>query len=253
MRKNAKYLLLTLLTFCFAVKVDAAECSYEKQVELNNLAATVKATYEEVEIDTGETVYYMDPETGVEDTSKTINVTEKGFKVSILNITNDIYVNVKNENTGESKDIYYRDTNNGTIQLDTYKADQLVTYTIKVYGLSECPGYDLRTITLVTPIFNPYYDTVFCEQYPNFELCSEYTTNTELTLDEFLRQSNEYRKNHNPVTSEIEKKESLSLIERIKQFFNTNKTIIIIIVCAIAIVGVATAAIIVIRRRSRLI
>ena len=249
MQKIAKCVIATLLMFCFAVNVKAAECTYDKQVELNDIASTVKATYEEVEIDTGETVSYMDPETGIEDPSRQEPVKLNGFKTYVLNVTNDIYLTVKNENTGSEKKIYYKDTNKGTVLLD---ADELVTYTIKVYGNITCPWQELRTLTFVTPIYNPFSKLEFCNQYPDFEWCNQYITGEKISLSKFLEESAKYKETNEPVKKE-EKKVKKSFLENLKEFLKENKKIIMIIVSIVVIVGVTTTAIIVIKRRSRLI
>lgn len=249
MRKNAKYLLLTLLTFCFAVKVDAAECSYEKQVELNNLAATVKATYEEVEIDTGETESYVDEE-GIIDTDKQIPVKKKGFNVKLLNLNENLYVQVKNEITKTSKDYYYKDSDNGTITIATYPADKIYTYSIVVRGYSDgCSGVELRTINFITPMYNPYSEYSFCNQYPNFEYCQEYTTDSSFNLEDFISKSAAYSQTHKEENKKEIKKEENKFLD----FFKENKKILIIIGSIILIAGVTTIVIIIIKKRSRLI
>ena len=243
MRKSAKCVLATLLMFCFAGNVKAAECSYDKQVELNNQAATVKAIYEEVEIDTGETKSYVDPETGIIDTENQIAVKVKGFKVNIMNITNDIMVKVNGSN------YYYSDTNNGTLTLPARTADEVRNYDIKIsaYG-GDCAAEDLRTINLVTPMYNYYSELNFCKENPDFEYCQEYVTiPVSDNLDEFLNKAGNYSEKNNG--KEVKKEDKKSFVDILKE----NKTIVIISVSGIMVVGVATAAIIVIKRRSRLI
>lgn len=243
MRKSAKCVLAALLTLCFAGNVNAAECSYEKQVKLGEIASTVKATYEEVEIDTGETKSYVDPETGLIDTEKEIPVKIKGFKVKIMNITKDILIKV------DGNAYYYSNTNNGTLILPAKAADKIRTYDIKVvaYG-GDCAAEELRTITLVTPMYNDYSEMKICKENTEFEYCQKYvTTNIDYNLEEFLREVSKYNQKNK---QEIQKKEeNKSFIDMLK----SNKKIIIVSVSGIIVVGVATAAIIVIKRRSRLI
>ena len=252
MQKSAKCFLAALLMFCLTANVNAAECSYEKQVELNNIASTVKATYEEVKIDTGETVSYMDPETGIEDPSKQVPVKLNGFKTYVLNVSDDIYITVKNENTGNERTIYYSDTNNGKVTLDLYEADELVTYTIKVYGNNDCPGKELRTITFVTPIYNVFSKLEFCKQYPEFEWCSQYITGQKISLNKFLEESEKYKNANKLVIKEKENKKE-SFLDKLKKNLDENKKTIMIIMTIVVIVGGTTTAIIVIKRRSRLI
>lgn len=251
MRKNAKCVLVALLSFCFVVNVNAAECSYEKQVELNNIASTVKATYEEVEIDTGETRSYVDPETDLIDPSKQIPITEKGFKVSIVNMEEDLYVDVKNDSNNSTKTYQYTDAVDKIIDLGTYKADKVITYTITVKASKgDCAGTELRTITLVTPRYNSYSELSYCENNPNFEYCQEYITGEDISYEEFLKRTENYTE---PEKKEEITQEKQTITDKIKEFYKKNKKMIYIISGFIVIVGVATAAIIVIKRRSRLI
>lgn len=249
MRKNAKCVLVALLSFCFVVNVNAAECSYEKQVELNNIASTVKATYEEVQIDTGETASYVDDE-GIIDESKQVPIVKKGFNVKVLNLTENLYVVVTNNHDSNEQTYYYKDTNEGTIDIGKNTADEIYTYTITVRGIGdECSGYELRTITVVTPIYNPYSEYNFCKDYPDFEYCQEYITDASFSLEDFLAKSAEYREKKQNVATEEEQKEENKILNFIKE----NKKILTIIGIIILIAGVTTIVIIIIKRRSRLI
>lgn len=248
MRKRAKYMLATLLMFCFTVNVKAAECSYEKQVELNNIASTVKATYEEVEIDTGETKSYVDEE-GIIYPDKRVPVKEKGFNVKILNITKDISVSVTSDDGAVDKTLFYSDSNNGTIDLTTTIADKVITYTIKVYSNIEDCDLELRTIIFITPMYNPYSKYSFCEQYPNFSYCQEYTTDTSLNLEDFINKMAIYKEEQDV----NEEKNSDDKKKNFLDFIKENKKLLIAISSIILIVGGTTTVIIIIRKRSRLI
>lgn len=249
MRKNAKYILVSLLSFCFAVNVNAAECSYEKQVELNNIASTVKATYEETEIETGETYSYVDDD-GIIHTDKQLAIKEKGFDVKLLNLTSDISVTVTSDDGRINKTYFYSDSNNGTVDLGKVLADKVITYTIKVYSNVDGCNLDLRTINLVTPMYNSYSEMGFCTDYPNFEYCQEYTTDTTYNLDDFMKKSEEYRKTNK---KEEQKNETKKTQNKFLDFIKKNKKLLIVIGAIILIAGVTTIVIIIIRKRSRLI
>ena len=249
MRKNAKYILVSLMSFCFAVNVNAAECSYEKQVELNNIASTVKATYEETEIDTGETMNYVDEDGDIHPDQK-VPIMEKGFNIKILNITNDISVNVSSDDQRINRTYFYSDSNNGVIDLGNVIADKVITYTIKVYSNVDGCVLDLRTFIMVTPMYNSYSEFEFCSQYPNFEYCQEYTTDTTYNLDDFMKKSEEYRKTNK---KEEQKNETKKTQNKFLDYIKKNKKLLIVIGSIILIAGVTTIVIIIIRKRSRLI
>ena len=261
MRKKAKYILASLLMFCFTTSVKAEECSYEKQVELNNIAATVKATYEETKIDTGLKTHPVDPATGEIDPNKEEPYYEDGFKVKILNITENIYVRVADTSKttsyyDEDGDLiedeketyyYYEDTDKGTLTLDTISADTIHTYEIEIYDLAEdCSIGELRKITFRTPMYNSYSSLGACVENPEFEYCKKYISQPlNITLTDFMKRYDEYIEKNQKVTEEKENK--------LKDFYEKNKKVILITGSILIIVGVATTAIIVIRRRSRLI
>lgn len=247
MRKNAKYILATLLLLCVTTSVNAEECDYAKQVELNNEASTVKAIYEETEIDTGMTTYYIDEETEEVDESKIIPLTEKGFTVKILNITENIYVHVSNDYDNTEKDYYYKDTDNGVLVLNSFASDNVYNYKITVRGNSDgCSGKELRNITLMVPKYNEFSQLSACDEYPDFQYCQKFTSSMEeITISEFQKKLDEYKKNNKSQTAiEREIKE--------KNDEEKNKKMIIIAVVCLIVVGVATSVII-IRKRSRLI
>lgn len=246
MRKSAKCVLATLLIFCFTGNVNAAECSYEKQVELNNLAATVKATYEEVEIDTGET-YFDDMKFDENGENVVLKRYEKGFNIKLLNLPDNLSVEASND-LGFQKNISYLETNKGSIDIGTNKANQVINYTFKIkVATGACIGKELRVINLVVPMYNSYSETSYCQENPNFEYCNEYTTNAvQMDYIKFDEAVKKYESNK----KEEEKKEEQTKIERILEIIKENK---IIIISGISLIVIIVSGVIVIKRRRRLI
>ena len=244
MRKKAKYILASLLMFCIiTTSVNAeGECSYDKQVELNNLAATVKAVYEEVEIDSG--VTYIAEEEGDPDGP----IMLPGFKIKILNLSENLSVTVSESESGLMDSYSYLDSKNGTIEIEEKLADSVYNYTIEIFGSIEgCDSQKLRTINLVVPRYNEFSEYEICKDYPEYEYCQKYTTSMEnITMNEFVKRVENYKKNHKSETSET-KENKKSVTEVLK-----NKKVVAVIII-VAIVGVATTTILIIRRRSRLI
>lgn len=248
MRKSAKCVLAALLTLCFAGNVNAAECSYEKQVKLGEIASTVKATYEEVEIDTGETF------TALEDTSEfkageNVKVIKPGFKVSIYNLTKDIGIKVSNDYNNTTKYYYYSDTNNGTLSLEPIVADDIVNYTIKIFAFTDdCSGIELITTNVVTPYYNRYSEYAICEEYPEYEYCQKFlSTKTDIDVKKLYEGAKSY-------SETLEKKENSKKKEKsFSQFINDNKKTIIITASSIIVVALVAGTIIVIHRKKRLV
>lgn len=234
MRKSAKYVIIALLGFFFTTNVKAEQCDYAKQVELNNLASTVKATYEKTEIKTGETESYVD-EDGVIDESIQVPVVEKGFNLKILNLTQQLYVIVKDD-SGNEKTYYYDDSKNGTISIGNVAADRIRAYSFNVRGLGGgCSGYDLRTFNLLLPKYNYYSELQICKNKSDLEICQEYlSSDKEITADQIIDATlNDTKKE----TEKVEKKEKQSVKDQIISFIKNNIIIFSIVIGAIIIAG----------------
>ena len=67
-------------------------------------------------------------------------------------------------------------------------------YTINVYGSdkSACPNELLKTLTYEIEPFNFYYKTEECEEYPDAEICKMYKDTSDVTVDEFKEEIEEY-------------------------------------------------------------
>lgn len=247
MRKSAKCVLATLLMFCFAGNVKAAECSYDKQVELNNQAATVKAIYEEVDIDTGEQ-YYDDMNFDENGNYTMITRKVKGFNIKLLNLTQNLSAEVSND-SGFKRNISYDNTENGLINIATVEANKINNYSIKILVENgPCAGRELRVINLLVPMYNTYSETSYCKNNPNFEYCKEYTTdNIQLDYIQFDEATKKYEETKKQVE---EKKEKQTKIEKILEILKDNSMIIII---GVGMIIIVTAGVIIVRRRRRLI
>ncbi len=253
MRKKLKYLLFAFLGLMLINNVNA-ECSYEEQVKLNDLASTVKATYEETEIDTGDSFVALEDAEGIK-AGDVVKVLKPGFIVKIFNITDKIYINVKNSYNNESKDYYYNDTDNGSLTLNALPADEMITYTITIRSYTEtCAGQELRVANLVTPYYNEYSQYTICETYPEYENCQKFLTgNTELTFDSFMNGAKSYSEKHQENEKEEIKESKKNFFNNIKDYFKKHKKIIIIIISSIVVIGIAGIIMKLVNKKKRLV
>lgn len=226
-----------------------SSCSYNEQAELNDIVANVKANYEVVNIYNGK---FLD----IDNQDENGNIPEvdsyiKGFDISILNLTEDIYVKISNDKNSESMTYYYKDTNNGMITFRTTEIEKLVNYTIEVYSNKySCVGELYRSIPLSTPIYNPYSEMIACQDNPEFYYCQEFIPSENISLNEFAEKIQKYEQETKPEEKEVNEKENF--FERIKRFYTYNKTLIYSIGIVI-VVGVATTVILVKKKRSRVL
>lgn len=133
MKKGLKIFMFSVFCVCVSPLIVHAECSYERQAELNKIAGNVKFSY-------------------------SYDVTERNtpsFNVSISNITNDIYVT---DNIG-----------NVFTNFDNVISNASTMYYINSND-PNCPGVILQK-GMAYPIYNPYHDLAECKNNDN-PLCN---------------------------------------------------------------------------------
>ena len=187
-----KYLKsLLVLPFLIALNVNAAECTYKEQANLNKEAALVEANYEVTRED--KPITFEDPDgLGTIDTTMTI----AKFKIKIYNLSEDLSLDItesiKDKKTG-SKTVTYSNTENGVYTFTSDNLGDVITYTIKINAATEgCGGKTIRTMTFKKPRVNPYSALEMCKDHTNVQYCEEYTTKdfefTEAKLQELLNE-----------------------------------------------------------------
>ncbi len=201
-----KILLALFLVFSLNLKVNAASlCSYKEQTELNREAANVKATYEIKEIN---------------ETDSEGPITFEVFEISILNITDNFYVQVRNDKTSEVKTFRKEDTTDGIAKFEWGDFDTLTNFTVQVYSTNatSCPNELYKTVYLTTPMFNPYSQRAICDEYSDLDVCQEFImSSTNITEEKFLDEVSKHRdevsEEENPeAPSQNEKNNSLNYL-----------------------------------------
>ncbi len=253
MKTKLKKLFLLAIILMIPNLVDAESlCSYNEQVELNNIVSNVKATYEAVEIYAGQ---MYDADNPNEDGTMPLKDTHiKGFNISILNITEDIYVRVSNNYNDEVKTYAYKDTENGTITFQTTNNEQLITYTIEVIADKyACAGEKFRDIYLTTPIYNVYSKWKDCKENPEFYYCQEFLPSENISMDEFDVKMEAYQEQKQQEEQKQEEQQQKSFLTKVKELYENNKLIFNSIIVVIIIAGVATTVILIKKKRSRVL
>lgn len=243
MKKSLKLFLLAIVLLTPNITHAESACSYEEQVEINNIVSHVNATYETVDIFEGTT---LDIDNRNEDgTIPRIDNYIKGFNINIMNITEDIYVVVSNNVNSEIKTFYYKDTTDGEVSFQVRDATSLVTYTIEIHSNKySCIGDVFRKFAITTPIYNDLSGLAACEGNEGFYYCQEYINSENISVNEFMKRIKEYKEEKQ---EEEEKKESE------KSFWKNNKTTIIVISGVVVLTGVATTVILLKKKRSRVL
>lgn len=210
-----KILAILIAIFLFNMEVSAASlCSYKEQTEINQKAANVKVTYEVVT----DIVHFEDMDT-------TMDV----FDISIFNITEDLYVIVKNNINDEEKVFTYNDTVDGVAKFRWTYADSVTNFTIQVYTTNKtsCPDEKFKTFYLTTPRYNEYYDVEVCQELSDFYLCQKFVTFSEIDEEKFFTQLDNYRnEDPNDKDKDIQDKDE-KITDKIFNFLDENKWFII--------------------------
>ncbi len=253
MKTNLQKLFLLAIIFLTPNLVHAeSACSYSEQAEINNIVANVRATYEAIDIYDGKVL-------DIDNADENGNIPEidyykKGFNISILNITEDIYIKVTNDFNNDVKTFDYKSSKEGIVNFQTSDIDRLITYTIEIYANKyACAGELFRKFTITTPVYNRYSKMIACKNNPDFYYCQEFLPSENITLDEFGSKIKEYEQKKSAEENQLKEKNK-NWIERIKEFYTNNALWINISGIAIVVVaGVATTVILVKKKRSRVL
>lgn len=253
MKTMIKKLFLLAIIFLTPNLVQAASsCTYEQQAELNDIVANVKANYEPKEILDGK-AYAIYEEPDANGNYPEVDHYVHGFEISILNITEDIYVKVTNNVDDQTYTFYNKDTKDGIATFETKESSELVTYTIEVYANKySCAGESFRKLTVTTPIFNIYSDMDECIGFEDFYYCQKYLSSENIPAYDFVEQLENFVEEKEKKKEEEEKKNK-SFFEKIKEFYSNNKLIINIVGGVVIASGVTTTAILVKKKRSRVL
>lgn len=175
-----KKMLTLLLMLGIGVMPVKAVCNYTDKAAANKKAANVKLDYEVVE----DTKEYDDG---------TISINEY-FKMTILNVTEDLYVTVTNDVTNTTNTYRYSDAKDGVITFNWDNNEVVTNFTMKVYGSDESPCKDeeLRTIRKQTPRYNDFANRAICEDMKDFYLCEKYTTVENIDESMFINKVEDY-------------------------------------------------------------
>lgn len=246
------FLLAIILLTPNLVRAESA-CSYEEQTELNDIVANVKASYEIIDVYVGKTYEVYNP--NEDGTFPEVDSYAKEFQFTILNITDDVYVKVSNNQNSTVYTFKSTDTKDGMITFTTPDVFELTTYTFEVYANKySCIGELFRKFTITTPVYNSFSKYSICQDNPDFYYCQEFITTENLTISDFYTKVQEYANQKEKEEQEKEEQErNKSIIERIKDFYNDNTIVIYTIGIVIVIVGVATTVILVKKKRSRVL
>ncbi len=244
LRELALFMFLFLI---FSGNVLAESCNYEQKAKLNNEVANVKVNYEILQRDMNETEregidirYFSDDPNYIPKVDY--------FQINVLNLTENFYIEMKNEVTGETSTYTYANTENGKLAIPYNDFSQVTkfTFVVKSSDVSGCAGDSFRTIYLTLPRYNEYSEYTLCDGLSDYYLCKDYVTFDEVEFEYFVGK----------VNKEIEKKETKEIEKNLKWYekagnFIVKHKVAFITGGVIVVAGGAITAVVIIRKRRR--
>ena len=205
-----KTLLAFVAFFMAAINVSAISCSVSDDANLKQKAANVKVGYEIV----SEEVDFEDRKGNVE-----------YFNITLLNVTKDLYVIMKNNVQDELRLTYYN-SNNGTVEYKWYYNDSVTNFTFDVYASDEtnCSDKLYNTIYITTPRYNEFSNLEICQDNAEFYMCKKYVNFEKTSEFQFQNKLNSYKKGE--ITDTGEEVEQ-TLFDKVLSFINEYKLFII--------------------------
>lgn len=244
--KRLKIYLLFIFLFILIPSVNAEECSNAEKVALGKEAVEVKMKYEEVVEEMSPDLY--DPPEG--ETYETFKQTYSYFKVSFLNLTENLEISYTIDGATGKKNITYDLSNNGIFSFNKRNLKNPTKITYKVLGSSKssCPYQVFHQGVFVLPAYNYHHSNVKCKEYPEFELCKKYL-NTIVSDEEFEKKFKSYIE-RKELKEEEQKEKSNNIFSNIFTFIKEH---IIIILFVVTLVGGLVIGFIVRYRKRRVI
>ena len=244
--KKKRVVLSILLSCLFSITNGyASKCNDEELAKINDEASKVKVSYD---ILTKQIPNPNDPnDAGEKD--ETIDVDY--IKVSVINLTDNLYIKITNSNDNTTKVFYGKDASDGVISYDIDDTSAIANLNYVVYTTMNTSCADEQIIENVRtlPKYNDYYGTGACNLNPDAPECQKYIT-TDITPEDM---ENFNEKESDKVIKDINKKEEEKNKKNKKNIFEKNKKGIIIGGSIIIVMGVVTTAVVIKKRRSRLI
>ena len=167
LKQISKSFIILVVLFVGMMHVSAAgsTCSNARVVELNAIATNIKNNIELFEEKTQ--VLGTDDEG-----ERWFDITRSTFVVHLTNLTDDVYITVKNNDTNLVQTYRSDSFEDNEISFASDDGYKNTLFGVSVHSAdSACEGEVLRRLEITTPVFNRYHDLALCEGAEDFYLC----------------------------------------------------------------------------------
>ena len=219
------------------LKVDTSgtKCNNEDSKKVKDAAQKIEVSYTIKNMLVGTSIDIDEPD------MPEVEEYDYGFEIAIKNITEDVYVVVKNDYSDDVFTYHYADTENGVKTFESIATEEAINFTFEVKSENaNCKDEDYRKISLTTPIYNYYHRYQFCSDNPKNKVCKMFV-DKQITAKEFATEV------------DAKKNDSLKVNENKTNVVTTlvkdNKYLFIIGGIVIVIIGVATICVKIKKRR----
>lgn len=228
-KKNIFLILALTFVLFFIPNVDAAStCTKDELTNLKTEALYIESIYElrrpSTEGGADPTLYFYD--------------------ITLTNVTNQYNVKVGSVTYDSTA---YKD---GILTVESAYTMGGYYASIYVYASSKtnCNGELARTIKLYIPHWNAYSERDECQDYQDYDICNPTANTTDITEEEFLKRIEKIKEEEKKVEDPIVEEETT--LEKIINFINENKKVIIpVTVVAIFIIVLIIIKVIQSRRK----
>lgn len=235
-----------------AIPLAYADCDVTETNKLSSLANNVNSSQEiiqkEVKLEEG----YNTPDGLTDEELENYLAKRDYFRVSIYNVTEELYIEVTDNNTKETKRYNYEDAINGTISFEKEVGTEITNYTVIVYASDKtgCVTRKLRTFYIELPMYNLLSESSLCEGIKEFYMCHEYL-NVEVNFTKFEESTQLYREGK--LKDDGSEKGDDKNNEGFLGFLKEHKGVVIITSIGIIAIGGLVTMIIVKKQRSRIV
>lgn len=181
MKKVFSLTVFLLTCFLFLISQTKADsCSYKEQQALNKEASNVKINYE-----------IVDRRNEIKDENIEIN---NYFYINIIisNLTDNLYINAKNDYDNKEVKYFYSDSENGSIFIKGLNIRKVINYSFEIYANTSCFNNKIITKKIKTPKYNSeFYNRGICINIPEYKYCQEFIDN-ELSINSQAKKINDY-------------------------------------------------------------
>ena len=231
--KNIKYFVLTILSFFAVSPTYALSCTNAVSKDLSEIASHVKTGVEVVDNSQIKELVIGEDKT-------TYRIPNYKFNISIYNITDDIYLTLKDDIYNEEINIYKSDANGGTYKFVNTDFGQIYNYTIEIKSANpDCYGEKIKTIKYTKPKYNAYSEYTYCKTSSSLYCQKFVTSNLKIkNTDDFLSKIKVNNEKNKP-----EEEEEI-VIDNIKSYWRVYLGIFI------GVIFISIGVILIIRRKN---